>query len=164
MSLYDPVEIITKELQLHGVTEWRVDRHSNHPKVLFTFNGKPMMYVAPSSPSDRLGWRNALTSLRKMMGVKRLITKSKAPKRRRNRTETKISLTDLSFSVRPDPFANLSSVADRLRKQINDAWRSGESAFLSGASGASPREWPAHLSQAYVAGWWGMHALVHEIG
>ena len=42
--------------------------------------------------------------------------------------------------------------------------RAGQQAFLGGGSGAAPREWPAHLSQAYVAGWWAMHALTHQMG
>lgn len=161
---YDAVDVIVQELQRQGVTAWEIDYHHNHPKIRFVHNGKPMMFVVPGSPSDVRGWQNSLTDLRKMMGVKRIITKSSGPKRRRNRTETKVALADLSFTVKPDPFASLSIVADRMKYEIQHAWRAGEMGFLSGNSGAAPREWPVHLSQSYVAGWWAMHALVNEIG
>jgi len=163
MSLYDPIEVVTTELQAHGVTEWTIDRSNNHPKIRFEFNGNQIMFVVPSSPSDRHGWQNSLTDLRKRMGVRRLVTKSASPKRKRNQTEAKVSLTDLSFSVRPDPFTSLAVVADRMKAEIADAWQRGEHALLGGGSGAAPQTWPIHLSQAYVAGWWAMHALVHEV-
>jgi len=162
---YDAVETVTRELEVHGVTEWTVEQ-GKHPKIRFVFNGQSLMFVVPASPSDAYhGPDNSLTDLRRLMGVKRVIApKRQGPKRQRNRTEAKVGLADLSFSVRPDPFASLAVVADRLKAEIAKAWQSGEMAFLGGGSGAAPAAWPVHLSQAYVAGWWAMHALVHELG
>lgn len=161
---YDAVEIVTQELRTHGVTEWTVEP-GNHPKIRFIFNGKPLMFVVAGTSSDTYrGPDNCLTELRRVMGVKKVAPpKRQGPKRQRNRTEAKVRLADLSFSVRPDPFTSLVVVADRLKADIAKAWQNGEMAFLSGGSGAAPGAWPVHLSQAYVAGWWAMHALVHEI-
>jgi len=161
---YDAVETVTRELETHGVTEWTVE-HGNHPKIRFVFNGKPLMFVVPGMPSDTYrGPENSLAELRRLMGVRRVIgPKRQGPKRQRNRTQAKVHLADLSFSVRPDPFTSLAVVADRMKAEIAEAWQSGEMAFLSGGSGGAPSAWPIHLSQAYVAGWWAMHALVHEL-
>jgi len=161
--LYDPVKVVTDELERHGVTEWDVDRHSNHPKIRFVFNGQKQMFVVAGTPSDRHAWENSLTDLRKRMGVKRLVNKSSTPKRKRNKTEIRTSMAELSFTVQPNALSALSVVADRLRAEINDAWQAGERAFLTGDSGMAPLKWPVHLSQAYVAGWWAMHALVNEL-
>lgn len=161
--LYDPVEVVTDELERHGVTKWDVDRGHNHPKIRFTFNGQQLTFVVAGSPSDSHGWENSLTDLRKRMGVKRVIVKSKTPKRKRNRTEARTGLNDLTFTMKPDPFAGLAVAASRMKAEIGNAWQAGETAFLAGCSGMAPREWPVHLSQAYVAGWWAMHALITEI-
>src|ERR1700761_2559247 len=130
---YDPVAIVLKELHAHGVADKdiEVDRSTNHPKIRFTFDGKPLLHVVPGSPSDVRGWHRSLTDLRRTMGVGRIVIKSKSAKRRRrNPTERKETLADLSFSTRPDPLASLQAVADRLKAYIADAWRMGEAAFL----------------------------------
>lgn len=114
---YDPVETVTRELRLHGITEWSIETpHAGHTKIRFVHQGKPITFVVPCSPSDRRGWRNSLTKLRQTLGVKRIIVKNDGPRRARNRTEPNVTLTDLTFAVRPDPFLVLAALAERMEK------------------------------------------------
>lgn len=69
-------EALIAEIRAHGVKTWRIDKAGRaHPRLMFEFAGRPLMYVMPNTPSDKHGVLNALSDLRRLMGVKRIIRK-----------------------------------------------------------------------------------------
>lgn len=71
----DYLTTLTAELRAHGVTKWDVERNHRHPRLYFWHKGRRMFYVMPSTAGDRRGHLNALSNLRRMMGVKRMVRK-----------------------------------------------------------------------------------------
>ena len=96
-----------EELEAHGATEIGVDWSHPHPRVCFRWRGAKMFYVTSASPSDGVrGRENALTSLRRMLGVKRIIKKAAVVRERKRRMERPAALPD-TFTVAPDPWTQL---------------------------------------------------------
>ncbi len=105
---YEPDLIAT--LREAGITEYEVDRSRPHHRLLFEANGRKVIFVYPASPSDsRRGLVNALTDLRRIIGVKRSAKRSDRPPRKRNRTRPEPVLT---FPVRADPWEKLRAFHD----------------------------------------------------
>lgn len=144
----DYATLLLPELATHSATDVRVERDHKHPQIGFVHAGRKLIYVIPSTPSDRRGALNALSDLRNLLGVRRIIHKSSGPPKRRNRTEAPVVLT---FAARPDPMAALAGVAARMRQKAEAA---GLAAYMAGASDAAPRGLDA---ASFRAGWWRGH-------
>lgn len=101
--------LLIEELQAHGVTEWTVEHRGKYPQLRFDWKGRRLICPFAISPSDSAhGAANALSCLRKLMGVKRIPEKkSDGHKRKRNRVE---AVPDLSITVRPDPWTVLGNL------------------------------------------------------
>lgn len=102
---------LLNEIGLHGITEYKIERHGSHRTLLFTFREKPIRLVFGVNPSDRHHLQNALRDLRREMGVKRIIDKRPGDRRRaaprlRRPTEA-VTLPKLTAPPRPDPWAAL---------------------------------------------------------
>jgi hypothetical protein len=91
------------ELHIQGATDVVVDPSHPHPRVCFTWNGAKRFYVTGATPSDRRGLCNALTSLRRFLGVRRVVRKSLAP-RRRKRCGDSVPKPPETFTIAPDPW------------------------------------------------------------
>jgi hypothetical protein len=105
---------LINEIRLYGVAEYRIEQHGSHRTLLFTFRDRPVRLVFGTNPSDRHHKMNALSDLRRAMGVKRLITKRSGarpavPPPRRSAPVT--ALPVLTASPRPDPWAVLQTLA-----------------------------------------------------
>lgn len=72
----DLIKAVEKELRLYGVSSWTVDKSSGHHKYRFVFNGTELMYVTSGSPSDSRAIERAMSSLRRVLGVKREVKKN----------------------------------------------------------------------------------------
>lgn len=143
------------ELRAHGVTDAAIHRpRRGHPQIRFTWQGRRMFFVFAGTPSDARGQDNALSDLRRLLGVKRIIHKSTAPAKKRNRTEAPIVLT---FATRPDPLLALAPMKARVQEADRTAFLAGQHAFLAGHGDAAPAGWSARLSEQFRAGWWRMH-------
>lgn len=106
---------LLNEIGLHGITEYKIERHGSHRTLLFTFREKPIRLVFGVNPSDRHHLQNALRDLRREMGVKRIIDKRPGDRRRaaprlRRPTEA-VTLPKLTAPPRPDPWAALRALA-----------------------------------------------------
>jgi len=101
------------ELRAHGITETWVDRAHPHPRLYWRHDGCRRFYVVPSTPGDRRGVDNALSDLRRVLGVKRITRHSDRPARRRNRTKAAVALT---LTCRSDPMAALDGLAADIRR------------------------------------------------
>ncbi len=100
---YEPDLIAT--LREAGITEYEVDRTRPHHRLLFAVGERKVIFIYPASPSDsRRGLVNALTDLRRIIGVRRQVKRSERPPRKRNRTQP---APDLSFPARADPWEKL---------------------------------------------------------
>lgn len=111
---------LVAELRCHGVTEYTLDRGGKHPKLRFVYAGKPLMLVYPCSPGDHRCVKNAIATLRGVMGVKRIITKperpAKPPKRRHTPALRRQRLPSLSAPppASADPWAPLAALRERM--------------------------------------------------
>lgn len=76
-------DTLTAEIEAHGGEVLRVEI-TKHQRIVFMWQGREMFYVASVTTSDWRAAENALTDLRRQMGVKRLVHKSTRPKRRRD--------------------------------------------------------------------------------
>lgn len=72
----DYTRAVLAELATHGVTEYDIEDGRKHRKLRFIFGGKPILYVMPKSPSDWRASLNAVSDLRRIMGVDRLVVKN----------------------------------------------------------------------------------------
>lgn len=61
------VDVLRRDLDAHGITEWSIDRTHRHPRLMFTVNGQRKILVFPNTPSDRRGHLNARADLRRML-------------------------------------------------------------------------------------------------
>jgi len=102
------VAALIEELEAHGATDISVDTNHPHPRIIFCHNGVSRFYVTGASPSDRRGLDNALASLRRMIGVRKLVRKSSVVRKRKRRSERPTTLPD-TFTVVPDPWMKLRS-------------------------------------------------------
>lgn len=101
------LEALTAELRRHGVTEWTVDTSHPHPRLYFTWQGRRRFVVYPSSTSDaRRGAVNAVTTLRRLLGVRRIKTPTSARKTR-VKAPDRLPPPPTQITVRPDPWAVL---------------------------------------------------------
>lgn len=106
------VAALTEELRTHGVHEWFVDETGKHNKLRFRWNDRSMMYVFPKTPSDsKRGVLNALSDLRRSLGVRRVIRKVEA-REQRQRSPEKAHKEQLVITVKPDPFAILATIKE----------------------------------------------------
>lgn len=153
----DYIAVIADELKLHGVRSWDLDVHHKHPQIHFEWNGRSMMFVVPNTPSDSRGHLNALSDVRRMMGVRRRIYKSSRVPKARNRTSVFLSFPT-EFTVRPNPLDGLAPAAEIARRRMVDARQNGQSAFLSGLCGSAPAQYAAHLAHEFLIGWWLGHS------
>jgi hypothetical protein len=85
-----------------------------------------MMCVFPASPSDQRGVHNALSDLRRQMGVRRRICKSAKPRRQRGHngggpSGAPASPAPLVLTVRPNPFDQLAPLLAQLRAAASTA-------------------------------------------
>lgn len=151
-------ELLVEEIRSHGVVSWEIDRHHKHPQLHFDWNGAPLMFVFPSTPSDSRGHLNALSDIRRLMGVRRLVRKSTSPPKRHTRTITLSALSE--FTVRPNPLNALAPAAGIARQRVLDAFCAGRFAFHSGQSGTSPAGCAPHLAKSFLKGWWTAHRMV----
>ncbi len=144
------------ELQRHGICDAFVEQHSAHPRIRFTHNGRPMFFVFPSSPSDMRGrgLDNALSDLRRLIGVKKIVHKSTAPPKKRNKTSPETALT---FSIKPNPLQSLVVMQHRIVAAKRDVKADGILAFMSGASDAPPTGLSDYMTNEFRQGWWYMH-------
>jgi hypothetical protein len=143
------------ELEAHDVHTYHVDRARPHPQLRFEFNGRKLIYTFPASPSSREGIHNAISQLRRIMGVARIIKKSTSPPKKRNKTQPHEVLT---FATKPNPLLKLSVVADRLREEKSAMRQKGMWKYLEGESGTAPNGSPKHLADSFLDGWYKMHA------
>jgi len=126
----DPyLSALVRELKSHGVTQYEVKKGRKHRRLIFTFQGREMFYVMPSTSSDFRAPLNAQSDLRRLMGVERVITKSASPRPRKRRLEAEPECPCLT--VRPDPFAALQSVCvdpllGPMLKRLEDRIRQAE--------------------------------------
>lgn len=155
------LEALTTELQAHGVTEWRVTRRSKHPAIEFSWHDGTLRYVYAGTSSDRRSADNAVSDLRRMMGVKRVVVKSEAPKRMRNRTTSKKTITLETFA-RDNPLAVLADAKDKAKARVVEAEVAGRRAFMCGMCGRPPDDFAPHLAKAYMRGWWGAQWIGRE--
>jgi hypothetical protein len=147
--------LLIEEIKTHGVTAWEIDTSHKHPQLRFEWNGSPMMFVFSSTPSDNKAHLNALATLRRMMGVRRIIKKSTSPPKRRART---ILLSKMSeFTVKPNPLNALAPAAEIARQRVRDAFGAGRFAFHTGQCGVPPSGCAHHLGDAFMRGWWDAH-------
>ena len=112
MDVSEILDALTAELRSHGVTDWRVERRSKHPSLVFAWQGGELRYIFAGTSAHHRAPENAASELRRMMGVKRVVTKSDAPKRTRNRTTSKTPLSLETFA-RENPLAALSAAKDK---------------------------------------------------
>ncbi len=137
-------QTLISELATHGVTDWWIDRDHPHPQLHFVWQSRPLMYVMSSTPSDRRAHLNAVSDLRRLMGVRRVVHKSERPKRQKSRA---IRIPALgSFTVRANPMNVLAP--------MNAAMEAGRFAFFAGASDVPL---PGYAPSAFRAGWWDGH-------
>lgn len=156
MKYQEYVDVLARELSAQGVVDWDVDDGHNHPRLVFRWNGAVIKFVMPGTPSDRFGIQNAVSQLRQMMGVKRIIhksanTKPKLPPAKKK--ETFISLSGLSFIVKPNPLLALADMKVRVLDAIKEARWAGRIAHYSGLCGQAPENYPDHLAKAFLLGW-----------
>jgi hypothetical protein len=72
----DYIRAVKAELAAHGVAEYQIDDGRKHKKLRFSWQGKDVLYVMPKSPSDWRASMNAVSDLRRLMGVDRLVVKN----------------------------------------------------------------------------------------
>jgi hypothetical protein len=78
MSTRQYLAVLTRELATFGVDRWHIDRSHHHPRLIFEWDGREISYVMAGSSSDWRSMRNAVSSLRRVMGVRQ----HKKPKNR----------------------------------------------------------------------------------
>ncbi len=76
------------ELELHGVSDWRVEHGGVHRHLVFEWQGRTLRHVLAATPSDRRAALNDVAELRHQMGVARLIAKAD-PRTRAKRRKVK---------------------------------------------------------------------------
>jgi hypothetical protein len=118
------LEALVREIQSHGVTTYEIkQRGGNHPQLVFQFRNQTIKFVHACSVSDWRAQENALSALRRVMGVQRQIIKSdKHPDERRKvkKHSTPIPLPKLANVVIPDEFQKLAVLRDRPTAGVND--------------------------------------------
>lgn len=69
MSRFRELERVALDvLRVHGVEDYTLEQtKSTHYKLKWTYQGHPMIYVLPSTPSDRRGVENVAAGMRRMM-------------------------------------------------------------------------------------------------
>lgn len=98
----------------HGATEVRVTVGRKHRRLRFSFRGETKFYVFPGSTGDGMrAVHNALSDLRRLMGVKRVTNHSASPRRRRMDAPEREPCVP-RLTMRPDPMAVLSGLRERL--------------------------------------------------
>lgn len=71
------------ELEFHGAKDITLCKQGRHPRLLFTWKGRGRFLMLSKTPSDNhRGLKNCMSDLRKLLGVKRPVSK-KNPDRRR---------------------------------------------------------------------------------
>ena len=71
---------LVAEIRAYSVTEYEIERHGSHRALLFTYDGRPVRLVYGTNPSDRHHLLNAISDLRRAMGVRRIIVKRRGPR------------------------------------------------------------------------------------
>ena len=104
------LDSLIDELARAGITRWAVEHGGKHPKLRFSFDGRDLCIVYPGSSSDHRAQANAVSFLRRILGVRRAPppnpTKLPPNPGHRARRQT-ISPPPAQISARPDPFAAL---------------------------------------------------------
>ena len=98
------------ELARFGVTQWMVDQRGKHPKLRFSFAGRDISIVYPCSSSDHRARDNAVSQLRRVVGIRKIPTKCPAAAARRTKHRLHAKVTSpppVHFTVKPDPFSVL---------------------------------------------------------
>lgn len=104
---------LIEEIQRHGVKDWEIDTTGRHNKLRFVWQDKQMMHVFPKTPSDSNGMLNNISTLRREMGVRRIIRKSKNPKKHKAKQVVGMSAPkNISLAPRTDPFACLAKLKE----------------------------------------------------
>lgn len=103
-------------IRAHGVTDHDVEPRGSHRTLRFTYNGRKVTLVFGSNPSDRHHLQNALSDLRRAMGVKRIVIKHRATQpsmpRLRMRGASPV-LAPPSAAPLADPWAPLRALAEK---------------------------------------------------
>lgn len=108
------VDIVIAEARRHGATDFRTEHGASHIKVRFVFQGRPILFVASHTSSDRRAGLAALTTLRRMMGVKKIVRR-KAPHRKFGPVQRhEPPVTCPTLTVFPHPFEPLGAIAARV--------------------------------------------------
>ena len=112
----DMTAALVAELEAHGATE--IEREITggaHQVLRFKWRGRERSFFYPFSPSDgQRATKNALTELRKVLGVKRIITKSGKPKQRKLRgVREPVKVPRLKhIPPKPHPFEKLKELME----------------------------------------------------
>jgi hypothetical protein len=72
----DYEEAFRRELWSHGVDDFVFEYGSQHSALVFEWRGRSVHFRFPGSGSDRRGIQNALTELRQVMRVRKVVKKS----------------------------------------------------------------------------------------
>lgn len=107
---------LINEIHLHGVSQYDIEPHGSHRTLRFTFNGNKVMLVFGTNPSDRHHLQNALSDLRRAMGVKRIVTKRRAARPSMLRSRPRAAppvLPSASAAPLADPWAPLRGLAEK---------------------------------------------------
>lgn len=112
MKSREYVEALKRDLLHYGATDVRITSGGAHPHIKFNYDGREMMIPFPASPSDgRRGLMNALTGLRKKLGVKKTKSALQLPaNKKHHKNANRASLSPVlpeTLTVFSDPFACL---------------------------------------------------------
>jgi len=105
----DMITAVETELRKAGVT-WTRDDKSRHLKYTITVGDQTRLFTCAATPSDRRAHLNALTDLRRVLGIKRVVHKN--PENRKKKAPTKlVSAAKMpTVTVRPDPMQALAAL------------------------------------------------------
>lgn len=100
-------QAIEDTLLENGIEQWNITADGKHNKYRFQWNGREQIFMASSTPSDWRCWMNAVSDLRRVLGVKRKVHKNPANRQRsyRKRVETLPKMPKVT--IRPDPWEKL---------------------------------------------------------
>lgn len=104
---------IAREMETQGIKGWRFEMGGKHKKLIAPGH---QPFVLPATTSDHRALHNALSDLRKAWGLKRVVCKNPANRRRTHRKRAESLPCVSSITPGKDPWAKLAPLAEQLKQ------------------------------------------------
>ena len=108
---------VRDELERLGATGVTLDHGGKHPRFRFVINGQQRFAVICGTPGSRFSLTKKLSELRRLYGTREPRQEPAVPQARQKpkRAQRDDAPMPDSFTARPDPFAVLAELAEKMR-------------------------------------------------